>query len=63
MSGKCKFCNRQKCFTRIYTDNSEFDELACQDHVKNLEHLADKTLGNPGGKRWQVTSSRPLKRG
>jgi len=46
---QCKFCSKRKCYTRIVTPNLGYDELACLDHIKQLEKHADETLN--GGLR------------
>lgn len=62
-SGKCLFCNSHKCYTRIYTKNLGYDELACDKHIKQLEAHADETLGSPGTIRMHLSSTGKLMRG
>lgn len=61
---RCRFCSSRKCCTRICTDDLGFDEVACHRHIKELERLADGTLGVSNGvKRWHLTSTRTYRRG
>lgn len=39
---ECRFCRRNKCFYRIVAIG--FDEVACPDHVRELELFADAAL-------------------
>lgn len=52
---RCMFCPRRHCNYRIYTVVGDFDEVACFEHIKNLERYADEKLGTQ--KRWHHTSS------
>lgn len=61
---QCRFCKSRCCRTRIHTRDYGFDELACYRHIKQLEHLADGTLGiNNGVMRCHVSSTIPMLRG
>lgn len=61
---QCRFCGSRKCYTRIATNNRGYDELACYQHIKELERHSDETLGvHNGVLRWHLSSSRPLMRG
>lgn len=61
--GKCLFCGSRKCYTRIYTRNLGYDEVACDKHIKELERHSDETLGAPGTIRMHLSSTASLKRG
>ena len=58
---QCRFCASTSCYTRIVTAFFEFDEVACHDHIRDLELYADRVL--EGGVRHCITSSDTLKRG
>jgi hypothetical protein len=60
---KCLFCVSRKCYTRIYTLNLGYDELACDKHIKELELHSDETLGAPGTVRMHLSSTGRLQRG
>lgn len=60
-SDRCRFCNSRHCLYRIYRDEVPlFDEIACRQHGKELEKLADATLD--GKMRTHVLSSLPQRR-
>ena len=61
--GKCLFCGSRQCYTRIYTRNLGYDEVACDKHVKELERHSDETLGAPGTLRLHLSSTSRLQRG
>jgi hypothetical protein len=52
---QCFFCTRRHCNFRVYTVAGDFDEIACFEHIRNLEQYADVKLGSQ--KRWHHTSS------
>lgn len=56
---ECLFCTSRKCFTQITAP--EFDEIACTDHVKDLERHADRVL--PRSEKCHRSSSGTLRRG
>jgi hypothetical protein len=56
---KCKFCSSRTCYTRIVSRYFVFDEIACCDHVRDLEAYAS---GFEGAKK-HITSSQKIKRG
>lgn len=60
-SSQCLFCKRHKCVDRICTPNLGYDELACAEHVRDLERHADATLG--GVRRRHVSGTGKLRRG
>ena len=62
-SGQCLFCGSRKCYTRIYTRNLGYDEVACDRHIKELEAHADETLGSPGTLRMHLSSTGTQRRG
>ena len=58
---QCKFCASTLCHTRIITAFFGFDEIACCDHIRDLELHADQVLA--GAVRHCISSSGKLKRG
>lgn len=61
---RCLFCNRTKCYERIYTPCLGFDHVACPDHMDNLCAYADAVLGsNNGVWRTHSSSTGPQSRG
>jgi len=60
LGDSCFMCNSRRCFTRIYTKDLEFDEVACDKHIHDLEIYADKTLNRK--LRTNETCSNPLSR-
>ena len=60
MRNRCKFCKSTNCRMRIVTEGLEFDEIACSQHIRQLEKFADDVLGNPGIVRRHISSSSRL---
>lgn len=61
---ECLFCRSRSCYTKICTDDFIFDEVACNNHILDLEKHSDKVLGKDNGvMRSHVTSTARLKRG
>ena len=62
---ECLFCNKRSCYTRIVKlEEPTYDEVACRNHVEELEKHSDKVLGCKNGvMRNHLTSSGQLKRG
>jgi hypothetical protein len=56
---ECAFCRSRTCYARIVA--ADFDEVACLDHMRDLERHADRVLA--GQKRRHIVSSAPLRRG
>ena len=61
-SNQCYFCRSTNCFTRIYTVDLTFDEIACHDCKDKLVLHADRVLGNPGKMRHHLSSLANVKR-
>lgn len=59
---QCFECKRRVCRFRIYTQEKDFDEIACPDHVNALCARADSAL-EEGRIRSLIFSSSRLKRG
>lgn len=57
---ECLFCRCRRCFVRIYTGYDRFDEIACPEHVRDLEAFADRHL--KGADRVHQTCSEPVVR-
>ena len=61
---QCLFCKSRSCYTKIYTDDFRYDEVACDKHVHDLEKHSDKVLGkNNGVMRTHLSGTSKLKRG
>lgn len=61
---ECKFCERRKCYTRIVTPDLRFDEVACYDHIRDLEVFADNADNELNGAiRMNLSSTGRLRRG
>ena len=58
---QCFACSRVVCKVRIWTEEGDFDEVACPAHVRDLESFADAILGERP--RWHSTSSERQVRG
>lgn len=57
---QCLMCPSVKCYTRIYSLDGEYDEIACAKHVRALEKDYDsKMKGTPMN---HVTSSAGVRR-
>lgn len=56
---QCRFCSSCRCFYRIVAVS--FDELACREHVAELERFADAELP-PGWPRNNVSSTSRMTR-
>lgn len=52
-SNRCAFCLRRQCYAPI--TGPGFDEVACREHGRALEILADALL--PGVKKMHVSTS------
>lgn len=59
-SDECFACSSRKCCFHIYTDEGDFDEVACGIHTRALEVHADAVLGDRV--RMHVASATNLKR-
>lgn len=46
---ECRFCTSRKCTLRIVSAAGNFDDVACGRHIRDLEVLADETLGTKNG--------------
>ncbi len=57
---QCLFCASRRCFVRIYTGYDIFDEIACSEHVRDLEAFADRHL--KGADRVHQTCSERVQR-
>jgi len=57
---ECLFCRSRRCHVRIHVENGMFDEVACSEHVRDLERHADRHLGRI--EKVHVSSSSPLRR-
>ena len=61
---ECFKCSRRKCRTRIVTPDMKYDELACDEHIRDLELNTDKILGCKNGvMRHHISSSAQVHRG
>ena len=63
---ECLFCNKRMCYTRIVRiEKPYYDEVACGNHINELEKHADETLGGKGSKvyRHHISSTGQVKRG
>ncbi len=59
---ECYKCSSRSCYNRIV--NETFDELACSNHINDLEKYSDEVLGkNNGVYRTNISSTGKLKRG
>lgn len=56
---QCLFCNSRNCHVRIFGNG--YDEVACRQHVKNLERHKDET--RPGLLITHQSSTAKLRRG
>ena len=60
---ECFKCSSKKCYTRIVTKDKSFDEVACGNHISDLEKHADDIFGkNNGVMRTHISSSAKLSR-
>lgn len=62
---ECLFCNKRSCHIRIVrVEEPKYDEVACSNHIEDLEKHSDEILGYKNGvMRSHITSSGQLKRG
>lgn len=61
---ECFKCSKRKCRTRIVTNDLKYDELACDEHIRDLELHTDNVLGkNNGIMRNHISSTAQLHRG
>jgi predicted metal-binding protein len=63
---ECLFCTSRKCHTRIVRqEKPSFDEIACDNHSKELYKFANLALGGKGSGvfRHHISSTGILKRG
>jgi len=61
---ECLFCSSRSCYTRIVTSEDKgklYDEIACPNHVFELEKHSDETV--PKVMRIFASSTARLKRG
>ena len=60
---QCRFCSSRRCYNRLVSIDRRhpWDELACRNHVRDLELLADKE--NPKAVRIATQSTGRLSRG
>lgn len=54
---QCLFCGSRNCHLRIYTEDLQFDEVACYRHISQLEEHSDNVLGAPGKLRWHISGT------
>lgn len=47
-ANRCFACPSRECFTRIYTDDLDYDEVACKKHVEDLAKEAAVKVGERG---------------
>jgi len=61
---ECFKCSKRKCRTRIVTPDMKYDELACNDHIRDLELHTDNVLGKDRGvMRHHISSTAQQHRG
>ena len=62
---ECLFCSRRSCNTRIVRlVELKYDEIACSDHIEDLEKHSNEKLGKENGiMRDHISSTGKMKRG
>jgi len=62
---QCLFCRSRSCYSRIVRkEEPNYDEIACDKHISDLEKHSDEILGkNNGIIRTHITSTGKLRRG
>jgi hypothetical protein len=60
----CFKCNKRFCYTRILTLDGQFDEIACDNHIKDLETLAKKEISlSRQHLKWVIKGKEKVKKG
>jgi hypothetical protein len=62
---ECLFCKSRNCHTRIVRlEKPQYDEVACNVHIFELEEHSDIVLGSKNGlMRWHMSGTSRHKRG
>ncbi len=62
---ECLICKSRSCYKRIVRETAPYyDEVACNEHISDMEKHSDATLGTKNGiYRNYISSTGKLKRG
>lgn len=62
---ECLFCSSRSCRCRIVREEEPvYDEVACANHISDLEKHSDEVLGRGNGiMRWHLSGNSQYKRG